>query len=67
MSNFNFLNEKYPELAKLGEFAEKNIYISRLKHSIYKTRNIWRKGSKIHHKARRYRWNIYKSWQKPNK
>lgn len=26
MSNFNFLNEKYPELAKLGEFAEKYIY-----------------------------------------
>lgn len=26
MSNFEFLNEKYPELAKLGEFAEKNIY-----------------------------------------
>ncbi|MGL5749297.1 MAG: type I restriction-modification system endonuclease, partial [Paraclostridium sp.] len=26
MSNFNFLNGKYPELAKLGEFAEKYIY-----------------------------------------
>lgn len=26
MSNFEFLNEKYPELAKLGEFAEKYIY-----------------------------------------
>lgn len=26
MSNFNFLEEKYPELAKLGEFAEKYIY-----------------------------------------
>ncbi len=26
MSNFSFLQEKYPELAKLGEFAEKYIY-----------------------------------------
>ena len=26
MSNFNFLNEKYPALARLGEFAEKYIY-----------------------------------------
>lgn len=26
MSNFSFLNEKYPALAKLGEFAEKYIY-----------------------------------------
>lgn len=26
MSNFEFLNEKYPELSKLGEFAEKYIY-----------------------------------------
>ena len=26
MSNFNFLNEKYQELAKPGEFAEKYIY-----------------------------------------
>lgn len=26
MSNFSFLDEKYPALAKLGEFAEKYIY-----------------------------------------
>lgn len=26
MSNFSFLDEKYPVLAKLGEFAEKYIY-----------------------------------------
>lgn len=26
MGNFNFLNEKYPALARLGEFAEKYIY-----------------------------------------
>ncbi len=26
ITNLNFLNEKYPELAKLGEFAEKYIY-----------------------------------------
>ena len=26
MSNFSFLSEKYPALAKLGEFSEKYIY-----------------------------------------
>ena len=27
MSNFSFLQEKWPALSKLGEFAEKYIYI----------------------------------------
>ena len=27
MSNFDFLNERFSELSKLGELAEKNIYI----------------------------------------
>lgn len=33
MSNFEFLNEKYPERAKFGEFTEK--YILGLKYNGY--------------------------------